>query len=70
MLKTIFFNNTYFDERYAIKIFSDITSSEEKATNNINNRRKKMFSLKNNNFGEKVFRKRPPSRHQGHKIAI
>jgi hypothetical protein len=56
-LKIIFFISTYFDERYAIKTFSDIVFNEQKTINNINSKEKMIFSLTNNNFGENVFRK-------------
>ena len=57
MLKIVFFISTYFDERYAIKIFSDIVFNEQKTINNTNSKAKIMFSIINNNFGENVFRK-------------
>lgn len=56
-LKIVFFINTYFDERYAIKIFSDIVFNEQKTINNTNSEAKIIFSLMINNFGENVFRK-------------
>jgi hypothetical protein len=40
-----------------MKTFSDIIFSEEKTINNINSKEKIIFSLTNNNFGEKVFKK-------------
>ena len=57
MLEVVFFINTNFDERQAIKTLSDIIFSEEKTINNINSKEKIILSLTNNNFGENVFKK-------------
>ena len=54
-LKTVFFISMYFDCRYAIKILSDIVLSEIIIVNNTKSIAKKMFSLTNSNFGEKIW---------------
>ena len=56
-LRIVFFRSTYFAERYAIKTFSERILREEKTANKINNIKKRIFSLTNNNFGENIFRK-------------
>ena len=56
MLEIVVFINIYFDDRLAMKTYSDIVLSEKKIINDINSKEKIIFSLINNNFGENVFR--------------